>query len=319
VKFSGHRREVITIGLGLAAIVLLAGAIWGWQSLERYKSQHAKQREVIFNFKADSGDKYAEICLKEGVSFLDIAKCVMKSIDANREAQRSQYDLQAQQEMAEWAYALLLLTIASTIIGACGFIGLMVSLSQTRTAIKDSREIGEAQVASYVSIPSASVFFIGATGQPIVEIHAVNNGQSPAIGFVWTAVFRYFSEVEGYIESEFDTLWMERPGVDIPPQGKVIEKFMGPDFELTTTTAEWKAKTNHVGMSITILFSWKDVFKNVRTDKAAFLGVAETRPVKQNVRENPLNTSTWFCDLNPMAKDSIWSGIVVRAPIKKRN
>jgi hypothetical protein len=163
-----------TVGLIVAAL----SAIWAFQSFREYQNEHTQQRQSVASYQTETSEDYSSGCFKKGVAFSDSIKCLINSIDANREAQRSKYDLQAQQEMAEWAYAIALLTIVSTVIGAIGLVALFASLFQTRTSIKDNREMGEAQTRAYLTASG---------GTYRIERHGIyfqprfrNTGSSPA-------------------------------------------------------------------------------------------------------------------------------------------
>jgi hypothetical protein len=166
------------VALGIVALFSFISA-WGWLSYLEYQNQHNKQRESVTQYKVETVEQYFDVCIKEDTSIVNISKCFSQSIDANRNAQRSQYDLQAQQDMAEWAYALFLLTMAGLIVSVAGLIFLFWSLRQTRTAIKDNREIGEAQTRAYIYVADVVI-----VRRPNNNIQAVisfsNTGQTPA-------------------------------------------------------------------------------------------------------------------------------------------
>jgi hypothetical protein len=149
--FDSNRDKYIAFGVA-GTLLATAFIVWFFLLISDYQNQHAQQRQYASKYEAETSEHYADSCLKEPVSVTTIIKCVINSIDANREAQRSQYDLQAQQEMAEWAYSLFLLTGAGLVISLFGLTALFVSLYQTRTVIKDNREIGEAQTRAYLNV-----------------------------------------------------------------------------------------------------------------------------------------------------------------------
>ena len=86
--------------------------------------------------------------------------------------------------MAYWAQALFWLSAVGAIISVTGIYLLFVSLRHTRTAIADTREIGEAQVRAYLSVSADDGEFpiIGyKTLRPSAETKIRNYGASPAI------------------------------------------------------------------------------------------------------------------------------------------
>lgn len=97
-----------------------------------------------------------------------------------RKENRERHDLMAQQEMAEWAFWLLCTSIFSIFISIGGFVLLIISLWQTRVAIRDNREIGEAQTRAYVGASNGSLRVYG-DGTYGILATIKNSGQSPAI------------------------------------------------------------------------------------------------------------------------------------------
>jgi flagellar basal body-associated protein FliL len=195
--------RIIGAAFGLIAILLLVGlmafAVWSFKSIEEYQKANSDNRQEISSYKQETGEQYAKACLEEDKPISAWAYCIVNSIDASRDAQRSNYDLKAQQEMAVWAYSLLLLTIGGFVISVVGLAALFLSLAQTRTAIKDTREIGEAQVRAYVRITEGTVKLVSAhpsaTDQlisPEIAIKIKNYGQSPALRFQFSVIARYY-------------------------------------------------------------------------------------------------------------------------------
>lgn len=88
---------------------------------------------------------------------------------------REVQDLEAQKEMVTWAFSSFLVSLGSLAMSGAALYGLFSSLAQTRTAIKDNRELGEVQARAYVH---ATEVKIGQTAKPIVVCH--NTGQTPA-------------------------------------------------------------------------------------------------------------------------------------------
>lgn len=147
-------------------------------ALEKYRARHAEEHQKISQYKAETNEQYSDNCLKEPVSIVTAFKCLINSVDANREAQRSNYDLRAQQEMARWAYVIALLTIGSLVISSGGLIALLISLNQTRTAIGNTREIGEAQTRAYLTCTGAE--YEVWSDHIFITVLMENKGQSPA-------------------------------------------------------------------------------------------------------------------------------------------
>jgi hypothetical protein len=184
-----NRNRIIGAAFGVAPYIIAAALLvfgtFSFLSVREYQKQNTSYRQETSSYSAEATEKYAADCLKDFKPISTWANCIIKSIDANRTAQRANQDLKAQQEMAEWAYALLLLSIGGLVISGCGLIALFVSLSQTRTVIKDTREIGEAQVRAYLSaieceVSELKLSNVNGDMGVAVEILINNSGQSPA-------------------------------------------------------------------------------------------------------------------------------------------
>lgn len=190
--FKSNRSKCVAIGLAVLILIIFACFIAVY-SFQKYQSDHTKQRDSVTQNKAETVEQYFDICIKRDESITNISKCFSQSIDANRNAQRAQHDLQAQQEMAEWAYALYLLTIAGLIISSAGLTFLFWSLRQTRVAIRSAlignrlslkaikQEQSNAQkgLRAYVGIDSVKILYT-LNNIATTRIILKNTGQTPA-------------------------------------------------------------------------------------------------------------------------------------------
>jgi hypothetical protein len=195
-----------------------------------------------------------------------------------------------------------------------------IRLSQYATGISASaigvtREIGEAQVRAYVRIKQAEIYFLGDDGLPMIEITAVNSGQSPALDFTWAPQIFYLSDEREEKVKEPHEEWAEQPGIDIHSASETTATYIVDDFVLTQQISVDGVTPDKIAVSVTIHYAWTDVFENSFTDVASFAGMAVVGDAKENRRRiHPLNTSAWFCRLDAIAKGQSWSGIAVQAP-----
>jgi hypothetical protein len=174
----------------IGALAVIAVLIFGWTGLTNYwsyQAEHAYERARATNYPHGTAEDVVRKCLAETEpSFSKGIICLAQAIESAREAQRAQYDLKAQQDMAEWAYGLLWVSIPGLLISAAGLWGLLWSLQQTRTAIKDNRKIGEAQTVAYPSIDSLSFELGERKGdpyRPTIRTRWKNAGNTPAFDF----------------------------------------------------------------------------------------------------------------------------------------
>jgi hypothetical protein len=113
-------RYVVVVAIALAAFW---GVLWGGILLRSYQIEHANERVDAAHYKHDSANGVVVECLdKREPTFSEGIICLAEAIEANREAKRSQYDLKAQQEMAEWAFGMLLVSFGGLLLTGFGVI-----------------------------------------------------------------------------------------------------------------------------------------------------------------------------------------------------
>ena len=123
-------RWIVSTALGLAAVAAILLLHFSWGIFSGYQHDHAKQR-------ADAADYQTR---------------------TDRGAKQSQYDLQAQQDMAAWAFGMLIVTIWLTVVTLFGVFFVWQTLRATQKMARETRTIGEAQVnATNTSIDQAKV------------------------------------------------------------------------------------------------------------------------------------------------------------------
>jgi hypothetical protein len=188
------------------------------------------------------------------------------------------------------------------------------SAAVSERAVGVTREIGEAQVRAYVRIKSANIYFIGKDGLPLIEIVAVNSGQSPALDFVWAPEIFYLSDVHEQKVREPSEEWAEQAGLDIHSASETSAIYAVHDFVLVEQITVDGKTPDKIAVSVTIHYAWEDVFENEFMDVASFAGMGVFGDAKANRERHELNTSAWSCRLNPIAKGQPWSGIAIQPP-----
>lgn len=156
----------------LGLVVIIGLTLWGWEEFRLYQSEHTDQRQDAAQYETKASTENIHRCIEIG----SFAICYGKTVQPETGEKYTKYDLRAQQDMAEWTYALLLFTVAGTIVGITGLAALFWSLWQTRTVINDTREIGEKQVRAYLAYDGS---FLSPTKRDFVFIFH-NYGSTPA-------------------------------------------------------------------------------------------------------------------------------------------
>ncbi len=164
---------IVTCG---ASLVLAGGVCWA--EFNRYRSDQLDGLSAVAEQAFASRQDTFSRCIAAAADIPATQRCEAEASATAAQDFTSQSDLRSQLDMSAWSYALLLLTIVSTTVSVFGLAALLVSLRQTWTAIRNSREIGEAQIRAYLHCSSARYELGESWIQVTVEL--ANTGQSPA-------------------------------------------------------------------------------------------------------------------------------------------
>jgi hypothetical protein len=163
------------------------GSIYLWN----YKQEHARQRQHA------STNQSEQVHEQRQSTCVDVAKkhsfsCLTYGSPAEPSEQYTEYDLRAQQDMAEWALAMVLVSALGVIVTLAATAYVALTLDATRAAViiaeqanKTAREIGEAQVRAYLTPANPA---LGIKDQaagfddllPVIKFQIKNTGNSPA-------------------------------------------------------------------------------------------------------------------------------------------
>ncbi len=186
------RSWMLAIATGLAVLGL---AWFSWATFSVYQENHANERVGAAEHYATASEKIPNSCgaiMDEG-SVFDWLVCLGENITADGDAKQAEYDLKAQQDMAEWAFGMLIVTCWLAGITLLGVLFVWRTLSATKQTLieaekttaaavktyETTRDIGEAQVRAYVYCENAAFEITKNELKVFVVIR--NAGQSPAI------------------------------------------------------------------------------------------------------------------------------------------
>lgn len=189
----GYWIAAVALGLTLAFTGLAT-----YQILE-YQREQAEQRQSATETNArNAGDCFGELQL------LSVPICLYQLLQADAESERAEYDLQAQQDMAVWAFAMLWTSLASVFITGIGVVYVARTLSEakatTAAAIKaanaadetvaETRKIRELETRPWLLFdPAFSDGTIGPEGLISADVifAMANHGRSPAFNIYFAA------------------------------------------------------------------------------------------------------------------------------------
>lgn len=175
-----------TVLIGLVVLIYNLGRAYGYSG--------AQAQGYAAQYPSDT-DKAIEACPIDGDSAA-FRKCVSEAIAASHESQRSEYDLQAQRDMSQWAWWLLVVSIGQVPIGLIGLFYLVQSIRQGQSALiksTEANEIASTAQRAWLKIEEASLF----------NIKLKNNPERPDVGDHFTATVRVKVRNVGNLPAKF--------------------------------------------------------------------------------------------------------------------
>jgi len=168
--------------IAIVGLALLAAFIW-WL-VERQNERESAYRASYQQYQETKRDLPPGVAIENQRSVPD-----PKSY---REEWRSEHDLDAQRDMADWTFFMLVASSAGVLVTAIGVIYVALTLRETRAAVREAeaatkaaeaavdvtRDVGIAQIRAYVAI-TKFVFRVSPNNKPCFEIMFANAGQSP--------------------------------------------------------------------------------------------------------------------------------------------
>lgn len=141
----GNFAPYIIVVIGLAIVFIFAFEVASSRERARYEQQRTSK------YADDAEANIRRTCIS--VDYSTQAECIRQVIETSNEQQRAERDLSAQQEMARWAFYMLVVSSAGLVITAVGIYYVRNTLVETRIAVEVTREIGKAQVRAYIGSP----------------------------------------------------------------------------------------------------------------------------------------------------------------------
>jgi hypothetical protein len=164
----------------VAIVFLTFCAVWiGYGLLESGKYEQQAQNKNR-EYSEYTRDKVAEACVR--ITKTDKIKCLNEAFEAKREYEYNQSDLVAQKQSALWAYIMAAAAVIGMALSAVGVWLVKTTFDETREANIIAREIGQAQVRSYLTIKHVYIE-ITESHLPEFGFTVANYGQSPALQF----------------------------------------------------------------------------------------------------------------------------------------
>lgn len=165
----------------LVALLITAGTLFFTFHLgAMLEEKRADAKGYAAEYPADT-TKRIKICTSKPDT-VSSQECIEEAIKSSHENQRSEADLQAQREMSDWAFWLLIVTICQTPLTVGGLIALIITIRQGQESNQIARESAQAQIRSYLMVESVAMR-VG-NGGISCDVIVRNVGESPATNVI---------------------------------------------------------------------------------------------------------------------------------------
>ena len=191
-----------------ATSITLTLAWLSWALFSSYEQGHSHERENAAQYQAEASEKGADTCLTnlDDGGLASWLTCLVDKLSTDGSVKQSEYDLKAQQDMASWALAMLIVTVWLTLITSLGVLFVWFTLKETRLMATETTRIGEAQTRGYLTVDAGnSQFFmtekIHVFDNEKLSIRFRNSGVSP-IEVSFGDLVIYYDLSETHFKSE---------------------------------------------------------------------------------------------------------------------
>lgn len=162
----------------IAVIGVLLFGFLSWQHFYSKGYQRANQEHESERANYAATEELHKRCIQLSTAE-QIVECLSSNEQASREHYRSEQDLNAQREMADWAESMLWASVAGVIVTGVGVVYVALTL-------KETREIAERQLRAYLTVKNVTVEHIRLkeTGEVVAVkliVDVQNGGATPAI------------------------------------------------------------------------------------------------------------------------------------------
>lgn len=258
----GISRTISSIILQVVAVYFIAVAGLGiWSGYDGKREAYHQEKQRADREQDQASRNIAAKCSVPDAPVDIVTECLAAEMEAYQDRQNTDQDLQAQQDMAYWAFLMFVASALSLPVSIGGLLLLLRSLRQTERAISTDREVGHAQVRAYVSIEPSVIGEIKVGGIIEGDLKFSNTGQSPAYKVRYVA--RIFIEDESFSETESDIIAAipdeNKLGSIIPANGS-IEGDAASDAPLTRDDIEAVMVSGSKRVYLVCVVTYHDVF-----------------------------------------------------------
>lgn len=250
---------------GVSILLFLATLI----AVSRLNGQQSERRQHYPQHHAQSARQTAEIvCV--GANPARVFDCVYERMAASQERAQADQDLEAQQAMANWALAMVIVTFMTALISGVGLFALLATIRQGREGLRRAEEsyrladgTAKRQLRAYLVTRNVTVKWVRVGKIPEFSVFLRNVGQTPA--YEVRAIIKPFivrgEDVNGCkvrLDKEKGPISTSIIGV-----GQESELCASIDDELTVSLDE-EIRSGKVTLGLFGILSYRDVFQRRR-------------------------------------------------------
>jgi len=204
-------------------------AWFSWAGFSAYQQDHADERIESAQYEANASKDSPSACraIMDEFSFVDWLTCLADNVTADGGEKQAEYDLKAQQDMAEWAFGMLIVTVWLAVITFMGVLFVWrtwVEAKKTTEQAKREADIAEKSFLTLerpylaVKITETQMLHNNQGGARAISYTIMNVGRSPA---VLTAIRHHLGLTEG--QGEWVAFYeVIKPGGELNNQMQVV-------------------------------------------------------------------------------------------------
>ncbi|MBB3995322.1 hypothetical protein GGR95_002977 [Sulfitobacter undariae] len=175
---------VVFAAVMIILVIALAYSLGVSYSERQLRADHNTEQ-----YSGSSDERIARACVgKIGPAHV---KCVQEKVTSSEDHRRSEYDLSAQEDMSEWAFWLLWVSIGGIAVSTLALYFMWDTLTVTRETListqvmsLDAHQIGAAQTRAYISMSEGWLREDKGNVDNVIEFSVYNSGVTPALDVV---------------------------------------------------------------------------------------------------------------------------------------
>ena len=189
-------RPFIHLVGGLISLTIFAMTVWTLSAT--YTNNHYDTKHNATQHYDAAIESIKRSC--KGLEFGAFAACVSEKIKATSEYEQGEDDLAAQQDMADWAFWMMLFAGITIPLTGVGIILVYLNLAAVRKTNEIQMDVGKATVRAYVGVSKISATLVelevksGTINVMEIELLLSNGGQTPAMLPSSNIVLTYIKE-----------------------------------------------------------------------------------------------------------------------------